>query len=118
ASGEVDAIIASSPALSPQLKAGKVRPIAVSSLKPTPLVPGLPSIAESGVPGFEYANWWGIFAPAGTPREIVSFVNASVNKALGSAEVKQFMATEGAEPAPMQLGELADLLPREIARYR
>ena len=66
-SGEVDAIIASSPAVMAQVKAGKARAIAVSSAKPTPLVPGLPAIAESGVPGFTYENWWGLFAPAGTP---------------------------------------------------
>jgi tripartite-type tricarboxylate transporter receptor subunit TctC len=118
ASGEVDAIIASSPAVGAQIKAGKVRALAVSSLKPTPLLPGLPAIAESGVPGFEYANWWGLFAPAGTPREIVNTINAAVNKGLASPELKQFMAAEGAEGAPMTVAELADLLPREIARYR
>jgi tripartite-type tricarboxylate transporter receptor subunit TctC len=67
-SGEVDAIIASSPAVMTQVKAGKARAIAVTSLKPTPPVPGLPAIAESGVPVFTYENWWGLFAPAGTPR--------------------------------------------------
>ena len=118
ASGEVDAIIASSPALGAQMKSGKVRALAVSSPKATPLVPGLPAIAESGVAGFEYANWWGLFAPAGTPREVVNTVNAAVNKSLNSPELKQFMAAEGAEPAPMSVADLADLLPREIARYR
>src|SRR5687768_282070 len=77
-SGEVDAIIASSPAVMTQVRAGKARAIAVSSAKPTPLVPGLPAIAESGVPGFTYENWWGLFAPAGTPANIVSTINAGV----------------------------------------
>lgn len=117
-SGEVDAIIASSSAVMAQVKAGKVRALGVSSAKPTPLVPGLPAIAQSGVPGFTYENWWGLFAPAGTPGSIVNTLNASVNKALASTEMKQFLEREGVEAAPMSVAELADLLPREIARYR
>jgi tripartite-type tricarboxylate transporter receptor subunit TctC len=117
-SGEVDAIIASSPAVMSQVKAGKARAIAVSSAKPTPLVPGLPAIAESGVPGFTYENWWGIFTPAGTPAGIVNTLNASVNKVLASAEMKAMFEREGAEAAPMNVAQLADLLPKEIARYR
>jgi tripartite-type tricarboxylate transporter receptor subunit TctC len=117
-SGEVDAIIASSPAVMAQVKAGKARAIAVSSAKPTPLVPGLPAIAESGVPGFTYENWWGLFAPAGTPAGIVTTLNASANKALVGAEMKAMFEREGAEGAPMSVAQLADLLPKEIARYR
>jgi tripartite-type tricarboxylate transporter receptor subunit TctC len=117
-SGEVDAIIASSPAVMSQVKAGKARAIAVSSAKPTPLVPGLPAIAESGVPGFTYENWWGIFTPAGTPAGIVNTLNASVNKVLASTEMKTMFEREGAEAAPMNVAQLADLLPKEIARYR
>jgi tripartite-type tricarboxylate transporter receptor subunit TctC len=117
-SGEVDAIIASSPAVMSQVKAGKARAIAVSSLKPTSLIPGLPAIAESGVPGFAYENWWGLFAPAGTPAEIVSMLNTGVNKYLASPEMKQLLEREGAEGAPMTLAQLADLLPSEVARYR
>jgi tripartite-type tricarboxylate transporter receptor subunit TctC len=116
--GEVDAIIASSPAVMSQVKAGKARAIAVSSAKPTSLVPGLPAIAESGVPGFTYENWWGLFSPAGTPANIVSTLNTAVNKVLVSTEMKQFLDREGAEAAPMTLAQLADLLPKEIARYR
>jgi tripartite-type tricarboxylate transporter receptor subunit TctC len=118
ASGEVDAIIASAPAVMTQVKAGKVRGIAVSSAKPTPLIPGYPAIAESGVPGFTYENWWGLFAPAGTPANIVSTLNGAVNKVLTSPEMKQFLEREGAEAAPMSVAQLGDLLPKEIARYR
>ena len=117
-SGEVDAIIASSPAVMTQVKAGKARAIAVTSLKPTPLVPGLPAIADSGVPGFTYENWWGLFAPAGAPANVVSTINTSVNKVLVSPEMKQLLDREGAAAAPMTVAQLADLLPKEIARYR
>ena len=97
ASGEVDAIIASAAAVMSQIKAGKARAIAVSSAKPTPLVPGLPAIAESGVPGFTYKNWWALFAPAGTPANIVNALNSAVNKYLRGAEMKQLLENEGAE---------------------
>jgi tripartite-type tricarboxylate transporter receptor subunit TctC len=117
-SGEVEAIIASSPAVMAQVKAGKARALGVSSDKPTPLVPGLPAIAQSGVPGFTYENWWGIFAPAGTPGTIVNALNAGVNKVLVSPQMKEFLDREGAEAAPMSVAQLADLLPKEIARYR
>jgi tripartite-type tricarboxylate transporter receptor subunit TctC len=117
-SGEVEAIIASSPAVMSQVKAGKARALGVSSAKPTPLVPGLPAIAESGVPGYTYENWWGLFAPKGTPAEIVNQINAGVNKVLVSPQMKDFLDREGAEAAPMTVAQLADLLPKEIARYR
>jgi tripartite-type tricarboxylate transporter receptor subunit TctC len=117
-SGEVEAIIASSPAVMAQVKAGKARALAVSSEKPTSLVPGLPAIAQSGVPGFTYENWWGIFAPAGTPANIVNALNAGVNKVLVSPQMKEFLDREGAEAAPMSVAQLADLLPKEIERYR
>jgi tripartite-type tricarboxylate transporter receptor subunit TctC len=117
-SGEVDAIIASSPAVMAQVKAGKARALGVSSAKPSDLVPGLPAIAQSGVPGFTYENWWGLFAPRGTPPEIVNQLNAGVNKVLRSPQMKEFLDRVGAEAAPMSVAELADLLPKEIARYR
>ena len=117
-SGEVDAIIASSPAVMAQVRAGKARALGVSSAKPTPLVPGLPAIAESGVPGFTYENWWGLFVPAGTPANIVNTINSAVNKVLVGPEMKQLLEREGADAAPMTVAQLADLLPREIARYR
>jgi tripartite-type tricarboxylate transporter receptor subunit TctC len=116
--GEVDAILASSPGVMSQVKAGRARAIAVSSAEPTPLIPGLPSIAQSGVPGFAYENWWGLFAPAKTPASIVTTINAAVNKVLTSADMKQMLEREGAAAAPMSVAQLADLLPKEIALYR
>ncbi|MES2562986.1 MAG: tripartite tricarboxylate transporter substrate binding protein [Pseudomonadota bacterium] len=117
-SGEVDAIIASSAAVMAQVKAGKARALGVSSAQPTPLVPGLPTISQSGVPGFSYENWWGLFAPAGTPATVVTTLNTAVNKVLASPQMTELFEREGAAAAPMSLAELSDLLPREIARYR
>jgi len=117
-SGDVDFILASAPGVMAQVKAGKARAIAVTSAKPTPLIPGVPAIAESGVPGYAYENWWGLFAPAKTPAGIVSTINATVNKVLVGAEMQQLLAREGAAAAPMTVAQLADLLPKEIALYR
>ncbi|HUP93633.1 MAG TPA: tripartite tricarboxylate transporter substrate binding protein [Burkholderiales bacterium] len=117
-SGDVDFILASSPGVMAQVKAGKARAIAVSSAKPTPLIPGVPAIAESGVPGYAYENWWGLFAPSKTPGSVVATINASVNKVLASAEMKQLLEREGAEAAPVSVAQLADFLPKEIASYR
>ena len=117
-SGEIDAILASSPGVMSQVKAGKARAIAVSSAEPTPLIPGVPSIAQSGVPGFAYENWWGLFAPAKTPSGIVSTINAAVNKVLMSTEMKQLLDREGAAADPRSVAQIADLLPKEIALYR
>jgi tripartite-type tricarboxylate transporter receptor subunit TctC len=118
ASGEVDSVIASHPALLPMLKGNRVRAIAVTSLEPSELVSDLPAVAQTGLPGYEYELWWGIFAPAGTPPDLVQQMNAAVNKVLKSQDMKQFLATQGAEPTPRSVKALAKLLPQEIERYR
>ncbi len=116
--GDVDAILASSPAVMTQVKAGRARAIAVSSLEPSPLIPGVPSIAQSGLPGYAYENWWGLLVPSKTPAQTVQAINAAVNKVLVSAEMRQLLDREGAMATPLSVAQLADLLHREIAAYR
>lgn len=118
ASGEVEIIIASAAALMPQVKAGRLRALGVTSLEPSSLIPGLPAIAQAGVPDYSYQLWWGIFAPAGMPADRISAVNAAVTKILGGAEMRKFLANEGAEPWPLTVAQLDGLLAREIERYR
>lgn len=118
AAGEIEMVISSAAALGPQMRAGRVRVLAVSSLEPSPLFPELPTIAQSGAPGYHYELWWGLFAPAGVPAERIAAINALVNKHLAGPELKKFLAQEGAEPWPLPPAQLADLLPREIERYR
>ena len=118
ASGEVELVIASAAAVNPQLRTGRVRALAVTSAEPSPLLPGLPSVAQSGVPGYTYELWWGLFAPAGMPPERINAVNSAVNKILAGADMKKFLDNEGAEPWPLTAAQLTDLLPREIERYR
>jgi tripartite-type tricarboxylate transporter receptor subunit TctC len=118
ASGEVEVVIASSAAVNPQLRAGRVRALGMSGPKPSPLLPGLPSIAQSGLPGYEYELWWAIFAPAGISAERLNFLNAAINKVLAGPEMKKFLDQESAEAWIATPQQLADLLPREIERYR
>lgn len=118
ASGEVEVVIASSAAVNPQLRAGRVRALGMSGSKPSPLLPGLPSIAEAGVPGYEYELWWAIFAPAGIPQDRLNLLNATINKLLNGPELKKFLEQESAEAWIATPQQLADLLPREIDRYR
>ena len=118
ASGEVDSVIASHSALLPMLTAKRIRTIAITGPEPSSLAPGLPAIAQSGVKGYEYYLWWGIFAPSAMPAERVQFINAAINKVLARPEMKDFLAKQGAEATPMSPAQLATLLPTEIKRYR
>jgi tripartite-type tricarboxylate transporter receptor subunit TctC len=118
ASGEVEIVIASQAALQPAMKSGRARILAVTSAEPSPLFPDLPTVIQAGVPGYSYELWWAIFAPAGLPAERLAFINAAVNKILVGPEMKKFFEGEAAEAWPQSPAQIADLLPREIARYR
>lgn len=95
-SGQVSVTIASAVPLSPQVKAGRLRGVAVTSPRRSPSFPDLPAIAET-VPGYEVINWFGILAPAGTRPDIVARINKELNAALASAELKKRLAAQGAD---------------------
>jgi len=118
ASGEVEIVIASAAAVQPQWKAGRVRVIAVTTLERSALFPELPSVAQSGVPGYSYELWWGVFAPAGIAAERAAQINAVANKIVAGAEMKKFLDNEGADPWPLTMQQLDGFLVREIDRYR
>ncbi len=96
--GQVRLTISSAVPLSPQVKAGKLRGLAVTGPKRSPSFPDLPAIAET-VPGYEVVNWFGILAPAGTPRAIVARLNQEFNAGLASADLKTRLAAQGADVA-------------------
>jgi len=118
ASGEIEIVISSRAALAPQLNAGRVRLLAVTSAEPSPLFPDLPAAGKVGAPGFSYELWWGIFAPAGMSAERLAFINTASNKILASAEMKKLIANEAAEPWPLTPQQLDGLLVKEIDRYK
>jgi len=86
----------------------------VSTAKRSAALPNVPTIAESGLPGFDYNLWVGVFAPAGTPAEIVDKINKDVARLLQSAEVKERFANLGAEPMPMTPAEFRNFVRVEI----
>ncbi len=114
--GQVDFQIADVAAI-PHVRAGKLRALAVTTARPSALVPGVPSVAESGVPGFDVPSATGILAPAGTPKEIVAKINSAINRALATGEVRQRLNAQGFEPAPATPEEFAAFLASEVRKY-
>ena len=98
----------------PQIKAGKVRALAVSSAKRSPLVPDLPTVAEAGLPGFEYVSYWGVTAPARTPQEIVNRLNAEIVKILKMPEMREKFESNGAEPIISTPEQYAEFIRQEV----
>ncbi|MDQ6917306.1 MAG: tripartite tricarboxylate transporter substrate binding protein [Pseudomonadota bacterium] len=97
--GQVQIMFDNLPSSLPQIKGGKLRAIAVTSLKRAPALPDVPTLAESGLPGFEASSWFGILAPAGTPAPVIAKINTEVNTWLQNPEGKQQLMTQGAEAA-------------------
>jgi len=116
-SGQVDATFTGTPAVLPHIKSGRLRALAVSSAQRLAALPEVPTVAESGYPGFEADQWYGIVAPAGTPAAIVARLNGEINKALALPELAQQLAVEGAVPSPATPRAFADLIEREIPRW-
>ncbi|MCI0429361.1 MAG: tripartite tricarboxylate transporter substrate binding protein [Rhodospirillales bacterium] len=98
----------------PHVKSGRAIALAISSAKRSPLLPEVPTIAESGVPGFEYTLWVGLWGPAGMPANLVERINQSVNKALESAEVRAQLQRLGSEPMLMSAAQYAAFVRSEL----
>lgn len=116
--GNVDLLVSSLPSAMGQIKAGKLRPLAVTSGKRSSSLPDVPTIAESGYKDFDVSTWYGLFAPAGTPASVVSSLNARVNQLLGSAEVKAAILAQGAEPQAMTSAQFTTLLKTEYVQWK
>ncbi|MET0670716.1 MAG: tripartite tricarboxylate transporter substrate binding protein [Xanthobacteraceae bacterium] len=99
------------------VRAGKLRALGVSDTRRSHLLPGVPTIDESGVPGYQAANWWGIAVPAGTPKPIVERLNKEINAALNSDEVKKIFDEQGAVPVPMSIAEFTKFYDDEVAKW-
>jgi tripartite-type tricarboxylate transporter receptor subunit TctC len=116
--GHTQLVMTSLPSAMTQVQAGRLKALAVGGEKRSSFMPELPTIAESGVPGYAAEFWWGIAAPAKTPGEVVSRIASELQRALQSAELRQRFAVEGAEPSAMSRDELARFVAAEIARWR
>jgi len=101
----------------PHVKSGRLRGLAVTSAKRTPAAPEFPTVAESGLPGYEAVSWYGVLAPAGTPRDIVTRLNMEIVRALKLPEVRQLMLAQGAEPVSESPEQFAALIKSDIAKW-
>jgi tripartite-type tricarboxylate transporter receptor subunit TctC len=115
--GQIEAAFTSVPSVIPQLRAGKLRALGVSSAKRVPAAPEVPAIAEMGFPGFDVNPWWGILAPAGTPRAIVEQINADVAQLLKSAETQAFFHGRGAETLVTRPEDFRRMLEADVRKW-
>ena len=116
--GRLDYLFVNTSEAAPLVASGKVRAIGVSSLKRLALMPDVPTLDESGLKGYETVAWGGVVAPKGTPPEVVTTLNAAIQKALQSPEVRTGLATLGAEPATGSPQEFKQLIDRETAKWK
>jgi tripartite-type tricarboxylate transporter receptor subunit TctC len=115
--GQVQAMCTSLAGQITFIRAGRVRALGVTTARRNPQLPDVPTIVESGVPGYEVTIWYAVFAPAKTPAAIVQRLNAEMVKALNSAEMKERMAQQGMDPAPSTPAELAAFVKVESAKW-
>ncbi len=116
-SGQVNVMFDNAPSVMPHIKGGKLKAIAVTSSKRAPALPNVPTIAESGLPAFEASSWFGLLAPAGTPKEIVDKVSAQIQKMLQTPEMKERLASQGADGVGNTPEQFAAHIKTEIDKW-
>jgi tripartite-type tricarboxylate transporter receptor subunit TctC len=116
--GQVEMMFSTLPLALPYIRAGKLKPLGVGSITRSPLLPDVPTLNESGAPGYEFTVWWGIVAPAGTPAAIVARLNAEFNAILSDPETAQQLAAEGAEVTPWTPAQFGALLANNLAMWK
>ena len=115
--GQIQMVVTALPTVDGHLKGGKLRALAFTSPKRVPGAPAVPTLAESGYAGFDVVSWYGILAPAGTPRELVGRLNAEINGILRQPEVRERLAGLGAEPTGGTPEQFAETIRADTARW-
>ena len=115
--GQVQLMFDNLPPSLPQIKAGKLRALAVTSAARAPALPDTPTVAEAGLPGFEASSWFGVLAPAGTPPEIVNKLNAEIAKLANRADTREEWAKQGASAMTMPPDEFSRYVAGDIAKW-
>jgi tripartite-type tricarboxylate transporter receptor subunit TctC len=116
-SGQVSILFDNIMTAQPNVKAGKVKALAISSPKRSPLVPDVPTVAESGLPGFQSVVWFGLLGPAGTPKAVVDRVNAEMNKALQLPDIQARFTQMGFEPAGGSAADFSQAMQRDAEKW-
>ena len=115
--GQVDVMFDNMPNVIGHVRAGKMKPLAVTTAQRSPQAPEIPTLAEAGVPGYEQTAWFGVLAPAGTPREIVLKLHGEITKLLNTAEVKERFAKQGVEVRTTTPEAFGDFVKSEVERW-
>ena len=115
--GFIEYSIGSMTQMKPQVDAGNIRPIAVTSLERSPAAPDIPTLHESGLDGFEVIQWWAILGPEGMPDDVVDALNTSINEVLATEEFTEFLANDGGTPRPMTPRETAEFMDQNFDRW-
>ena len=115
--GQIDVIFALLPECLPHVKSGKLRALAVTTDKRHPLLPDIPTTSESGIRAIEVTSWNGLMVPSGTPRDIVSAINAEVNRIAGTTEMRAQIVELGFQPVTMSVSETENFIRADIERW-
>ncbi|WP_408594391.1 tripartite tricarboxylate transporter substrate binding protein [Limnohabitans sp.] len=116
--GNVDLLVSSVPSAMAQIKSGKLRPLAVTSAKRSSSMPEVPTVSESGFKDFDVSTWYGLFAPTGTPAQVITLLNAEVNKLLASQDMREAIHAQGAEPEAMTPSKFSNVLKTDYAKWK
>ncbi|MBX3661805.1 MAG: tripartite tricarboxylate transporter substrate binding protein [Burkholderiales bacterium] len=116
-SGEVGVLFGNIVSATPHARAGRLRALAVTTTKRSPIAKDLPTVAESGVPGYDFATWFGVLAPAGTPSAVIARVNEEIRKALSAEDLRRKWLSEGAEPEWSTPEAFGKLIRNDIQRF-
>jgi tripartite-type tricarboxylate transporter receptor subunit TctC len=116
--GHVHSGFVALPVLAPQLKAGRVRALAVTTARRSPAIPDVPTLAESGLAGFDVAQWYGVVVPAGTPGEITARLHSEITELVKLPDIRARMMDFGAEPVGSTPAQFSDLIRSEIVKYQ
>ena len=115
--GQVHFAIPAFPTAVPHVKSGKIRMLAVTGNRRAPTMPEVPTVAEAAVPGYEFTIWFAAFAPAGTPKAIISRLNQVIVKSLETPDMREQLAKAGVDPEPSTPDELGKHLLADIAKW-
>jgi tripartite-type tricarboxylate transporter receptor subunit TctC len=116
--GQVQSAIGTMASVEPYVKAGKLRALGVTTPRRSQAMPGVPTIAESGLAGFEVPLWYSILAPANTPRDVVARLSSDIQKTLQTPEIRERLTGQGFEVNYLNAEQMADLMKRDTARWQ
>jgi tripartite-type tricarboxylate transporter receptor subunit TctC len=115
--GQVQIAFLGIPTVLPHIRSGKLRVLATTAKRRSPELPGVPTVDEAGVPGYELSPWYGLLAPAGTSRAVITRLSAEVTKIVRAPEMREQLAAQGAEPSGGTPEEFAQVLRAETATW-